>query len=263
MRHPVISMLLFLALLGLSPGVRAEEPGAAGDDAEAQGWGRYGVGTTIHHRTTTESTVPGMEPQRILNETKKTLIRITDTHYVLESETTMAGRTQTSEEKVPKTGGPDALARVVPFAAGTVKARKVVGRESVTVAGTEYDCTKVELTFPCSPNARGSSCGGSGTGDDTFVTTIWEHPTHGLLKMMSTGGWGMDLETAALDAEHEVDGRALRCKATTLSREGMVTKRLDCREVPGELVRSEVSIEQGPMKSRALTELVAFTPKPR
>jgi hypothetical protein len=151
----------------------------------------------------------------------------------------------------------------VPFAAGTVKERKDVGRENVLVAGTDYACTKVELTFPCRVDARGSSCGGSDTGDDTFVTTIWEHPEHGLLKMRSTGGWGMNLDTIALGVEHEVDGRVLRCKETVLRAEGMVTKRLDCRDVPGELVRSDVTVERGPLRSRAITELVAFTPKPR
>lgn len=263
MRPFVASMLPIVVLLAVSSGIRAEEEGAGPADAVARGWGRYGVGTAIHHTTTSESSTPGMEPKTSVVETKKTLVRITDTHYVLAVETTMAGRTQTSEEQVPKTGGPDALTRLVPFAAGTVQARKVVGPENVTVGETAYRCTRIELTFPCSPNARGSSCGGAGSGDDTFTTTIWEHPEHGLLKMSSTGGWGMDLETTALDVEQAVDGRVLRCKASTLSREGMVTKRLDCREVPGELVRSEVSIERGPMKSRVLTELVAFTPKPR
>ena len=81
--------------------------------------------------------------------------------------------------------------------------------------------------------------------------------------MTSTGGWGMNLETTALDTEHEVGGRVLRCKASTLSGQGVTSERLDCAEVPGELVRSETTIERGPLKSRVVTELVTFTPKPR
>ena len=263
MRHLTLPLLLIALLLG-PPGVGRAEEGETGSEAAGYaGWGRYGVGTVVHHRTTTDSSHPGMKPQQIVTETKRTLVRVTDDHYVLEVETTVGDRTQTSEERVPKTGGPDALVRIVPFAAGTEQARKVVGSESVTVAGQAYACTKVERTFPCSPNARGSSCGGSGEGPTTFVTTTWEHPAHGILKMTSSGGWGMDLETSALDAQHVVGDRLLQCKASTLSGQGVTAKRLDCREVPGELVRSDTSIERGPLKSRVVTELVTFTPQPR
>ena len=263
MRACSLALLFVICIVGLGIPVRAEEPATEEAEAEPQGWGRYGIGTMIHHRTTSDSSHPGMKPQQTVTEAKRTLVRVTDTHYVLAVEHTFGGRTQRSEEKIPKAAPPDALTRLIPFAGGSVKSRKVVGTESVTVAGTSYPCTKVELTFPSNPNARGSSCGGAGAADETFTTTIWEHAEHGILKMTSTGGWGMDLETTALDATFEIAGRRLACKASTLTQSGVVSKRLDSRDVPGEQVRSETTIDRGPLKSHVVTELVAFVAKPR
>ena len=109
----VVAFVSFLLLLAVPIG--ADE---ATDDAS--GWGRFGVGTMIHHRLTTEMTIPGMEPRKTVQETKKTLARITETHYVLKVETLVQGRWTTVEEKIPKDRATHALGKIVPFAEVTI-----------------------------------------------------------------------------------------------------------------------------------------------
>lgn len=266
MRHLMPSLLAVFCVLASPGAVRAEETESPTESEmpDAKGWGRHGVGTSIHHRTTTEATQPGAGTSKFVTETKKTLVRITDTHYVLEVVHTLAGRATTTEEKIAKTYTGDGFRRLVPFAAGIDMKREELGTENVTVDGKAYECEKAALTISMSAIAgRGVVGGGRPGGKESFTTTVWEHAEHGLLKMTSTGGWGMDMEVTKLDAPLTVGDVALSCKVSTLtsSRSGMTTKRFESRDVPEDLVRSETTIEQGRIENRIVVELIELVRK--
>lgn len=252
MRVQLLYVVAAFVLLLLTVETHADE---ATDDAS--GWGRFGVDTMVHYRLTTEMTLPGRAPHRTVQETKKTLARITETHYVLKVETLLQGSWTTTEEKIPKDRTSGALSKIIPFAAGLDTKREDLGKEAVTVDGQAYECQKAKLimTTAAGPGPSGAA--------RTITVTIWEHPRHGLLKMEPSGEWGMGLEVTNLDEPFRLGDVSLTCKASTLtqSRMHMTTRRLDSTEVPEDLVRSEMTMDQGPTKSRTVQELIAFTKK--
>lgn len=274
MRFLTPSILLFVALLLPPIAARAEEGETEKVAVDATGWGRFGVGTMIHHRSTTEMAIPGMAPRKTVRETRKTLVRITETDYVLTVEKGSEGNWEISEEKIAKTVDPDAVAKMIPFASGLEKTREALGKESVTVDGKAYECEKVKVTMKAGAlggmpgggmPGRGMPGGAARGGSVGSTTTIWEHAEHGVLKMTTTGGWKMDMEVTKLDAPFKVGDVTLRCKASTIamSQSGMTIKRLESADVPENLVRSETTVKQGPMENRTVEELIGFVKKAR
>ncbi len=274
MRFLTPSILLFVALLLAPIAARAEEGETEKVAVDATGWGRFGVGTMIHHRKTTEMAMPGMAPRKTVRETRKTLVRITDTDYVVKVEQGSEGNWKTTEEKIAKTFDPGTLAGMLPLASGQAMKREALGKESVTVDGTAYECEKVKVTMKAGafgglPGGRMPGRGMPGRGKPGGAagptTTIWEHAEHGVLKMTSSGAWGMDMEVTKLDTPVKVGDVTLRCKASTMtmSQSGTTIKRLESADVPEDLVRSETTVKQGPMENRTVEELIGFVKKAR
>jgi len=203
-------------------------------------WVGYGVGTMTHRRITQNVVMPGQGEQKMVMEEKKTIKEITETEIVLEVETLNMGQWTTEEKREKKDEGL------------TPKIEEQ-GKETVTIAGTEYECVKKQVTW-----MKGEEV------DETAI--VWNHPEKGILKMKVSGENDFELIANELDAsftvgEHSLAGRTFEMSMTAQMGMVMKGKASMSNDVPESLVRNEIKGDQGPVKVNVVMELIAFEKK--
>lgn len=256
-----LQVFLFGVLCAIAVGVPAE----AGDEDLAQkfgvhksAWTGHGIGSMVHRKT--KQTTPMGE---VLTEEKKTLAKITETHFELNVESkTMVGWTK-SVERVPK---------VVKVNLSKAKAEDA-GEETLTIEGKAYVCKKKKTKDASAwvpggmkpPSARPGRQGASMTG----AGTIWLHEKLGMLKMqMATQVMGqkmtITMRVIRTSVSKKVGEQTLDCREIEISNSAFPSKikQLTSDAVPGGTVRSSMSFSQGGMTMSTVEELTAYVKKP-
>jgi hypothetical protein len=226
------------AVLALAAVAQAADAPPAGD-----GWSSYGVGTTVHTKSTTKTTMatpgaPAMPEQ--VTENRTTLVAVTEKEYTLKSEAKLGEEWSAQEIKLPR------------IAAGEAKppeGAKVeeLGNEAVTVEGASIPCKKTRTTLGAN------------------VTTTWTSEKHGLVKSEGKGP-GSDYSSVLtkLSTKATAGGKELDCRemTTTAKAEGSESTivMLTSDQIPGKTVRMEstTKIPQAQMTSTMVMEVVAF-----
>jgi hypothetical protein len=228
-----------LAPFALVVSALAAAPALAGEAPVRMPWDGFGVGSFVHARTTTTSSVEGVPPQT--SETKQTLVKITDEAYTIQFETKVGEEWMGTEMPWPRkaTG---AVAAVEP------PKPEELGDEDVTVDGKAYACKKTRIV------AQG------------MTSTTWIHATEGMLKSETKGpGTESSVVVTKLAAKVKVAGKELevREQVTVTKGPGTASTTTDwlSKVVPGGLVRSEAVSELGGMKTTTLTEAIAYEVK--
>ena len=202
-------------------------------------WDGFGVGSWV---TTKQATaMAGMPAQS--TETKQTLVKVTDAEYVISMEMKMGEMTMPAQElKIPRTaaGAPTSDPKAVV---------EDLGKEKVTVDGTDYECVKKKTTI------------------DGNATLTWTHDKHGLLKLEGSTAQGgtTAIVVVKLAAKTTVAGKDLECRQTKVTSKttgmDMETMMFECPGVPGRMVKSEMTMKQMGMESKTTTEVIAFEAK--
>jgi hypothetical protein len=213
-------------------------------------WDGYAAGTWVHHKNTTTMQIPGVEMPPQVQETKQTLVQVTEEAWVVRTEVKMGESWMTGGEfpwprKAPAVRTPDQPAPKV----------EELGSAPVTIEGKEYAAKKVRTT--------GTYPGGAGT----VTTTTWASEEHGVLRSEteSPGGLSSVMETLSLSKKVKVGDKEVVGRETkTVSRmpggeTTMVAITSDA--VPGLAVRAETTASIGGQKTVTLSELVGFEAK--
>jgi len=265
LRLPLFALALSLFLLGPTM--------AFAGDWKLEGWVKrkstwagFGVGTVIQRRSTDEMAMPGMPGggRKTVQETRKTLLEVTPTDYVLKVEKRVNGKWIASEEKEPKVAGKGAA---------EVKIEEA-GEENLTVEGTSYSCKKrkvSDLSALLGELAKGAPGrkGRAGMGMPSKASgMIWENEKQGILKTeihVTAMGRAMKvtLLVTRLKVSQKVGETTLRCRETTMTNSMMPGKTLmlQSAQVPERTVRTTRNVQMGPARVKHLDELVAFTRK--
>lgn len=226
-------------------------------------WEGHGVGSVVHRRTTQNMKMPQMPGggRKMVTEVKETLKAITDTHYVIQVETTGMMGKQVTESREPK------VVRI------NVERAKVkdAGEEKITIGGTEYTCLK-KTVGDMTAFMDGMGGGMQGPGGQKMPVgsgTIWVHAKHGVLKTsttMSMMGQQMTItmEATKLNVTRKVGDKDYACREWTLDLGGMGGKRvmLDAAAIPGGTVEGSMSINNQGFSMESKEELVAYVKKP-
>lgn len=243
--------LLLLVTLGAAP-LEAGDWDFEHWTKRMSAWAGHGVGSMVHRRTTTNISHPQMPaPMKTVTEEKKTLVKITETHYVLKVENLAMGQWTTREEQVPKTARATSEAKV-----------EDVGEGSVTIEGKAYACKKKKYT--------GLQMDGGASAEEMPVSSgvVWVHDSLGVLRIDSTTDMmGQSVTTTwqvqRLDVSHQVGDTTLACREIALSNPMMGGKMtlLECPSVPGDTVRLEMKSDRMGATTSTVTELVAYVKK--
>ena len=203
-------------------------------------WAGYGVGTMTHMRKKQVMSMPQMPPQEEASEEKKTLVKITETEYVIKVERLMKGNWVTTEEREKKDKG--------------LKAKvEDAGKGTLTIGGVAYECVKKKITW-----MKGEEV------DETVVA--WEHAEKGLLKMEFAGDVSAAVTTTNLAATWTIGGvtvagREMQMEMSGGQMPGMKGAVKMSMDVPGRTVGMTLAGSQGPMKFSMTEELIAFVKK--
>ena len=258
--------LSLLLLLSVALAMGSATSSQAGDEAKKtvievkSAWAGHGVGSLVHRKTSPMG--------KMVTEDKRTLVKITDTDYELKVESkTMLGWSKSivHEPKVTK------------VEVGTSKSEEV-GEETLTIEGKAYPCKKrkskdVGALIPGGmkpPGGRPGAPGGAPGGAMTGAGTVWLHEKLGMLKSemtMSVMGREMKITTTVtrLKVATKVGDVTIDCRETTMTNSMMPdgkTVRLSNPDVPGETVRSKMSMSMGGAEMSMVEELVAWVKKP-
>ena len=200
-------------------------------------WNGFGVGTTLHRKMTQTISMPQMPaPQKTETEEKKTLVKINEDSLVIKVENLVAGTWQTTEKTEPKEKG-------------WTHTVEEIGAESVTVAGTAYECKKKKVVWKDGETVK-----------ETVVLSV--HAEKGILKMVIAGPQQTELVVAKFDqswtlGETTVKGRELSLSVSTPMGKLDGTMRI-APNLPDGLVRQEL---RSGTNFEMLNELVAFVKK--
>jgi hypothetical protein len=225
--------------LALAPAADAGGWGAKDWSKVQAGWEGYGVGTSIAFRSVMKIQMPeGMpaQPDQV-SEERQTLLEVTPTQFKVKFDTKTGEHTSTFEHVIDR--------RVVQPDQIQIED---LGPESVTVEGTAYPCMKRRVTVPVKDA-------------EPSVSLVWEHDAHGVLRMEGEAqgeGQGMTWVTTRLDVKVTVSGRELSCREVKMATEMGEMTSLFSLEVPGTVVRTQGSFDQGGIKSEVSREMIAL-----
>jgi hypothetical protein len=234
-------LVTFGLALALSSTAAAAPPAAPGGM-----WDGYGPGSTVHTKMATSTEMPGMTMPPQSSEMKQTLVKTTDTEWVVKVEMKMGESWTTTENRIPRTakgveGVPDA------------PKPEEVGAESLTVDGKAYACKKWKMVV------------------QGMTTVSWTHDEAGTLKTTMEGpSMASEMLVTSLAKKVTAAGRELTCRESTSRSKSEVQGQamqslvvmLTTPEVPAHTVRMESVTEMGGMmKTRILMELVSFEKK--
>jgi hypothetical protein len=232
---------VFAAVAALLAG-RAAHAGDA--PAPKDSWTSFKAGSSVTLKLSIKTTpqVPELEGQ---GELRMTLVSIDDEEYVVRSEDRHDGESEWNNVKENtysrKTAENDAEKKAAPV--------QIPGEEKITVEGKAYVCKKMKAV------SNGA----------TEIT--WVSKQHGVLKT-ETSGPGRKKSTTivtALTKKVTVAGKKVSCReeTSTSNDEGMESTivKLTSDEVPGGLVRLEVSGKKQEMRVDSVTEVTAFEAK--
>jgi hypothetical protein len=234
---------------------------AADAPADKSPWEGFGVGSWVHHKATTKMGGGGLSMPEEVEETRETVVRVTDdAHTIKREKKTATGWETTGESPVPRRTAP----APTPDAESVPKGESEdLGTEKVTVEGKAIECKKVRTKV----------------GDST--TTTWTSAKHGVLKAEGESGAGGGKTTrtrtvTALAKKVTLAGKELVCRETKTfvkmelpgvpsgsASDGTTSIELESDAVPGRKVRTETTGTRGPVTRSSLQQLVAFEANPR
>lgn len=227
-----------VVLAGLG-GLRGGGTAAAEEPAAKLPWDGFGVGSSVHLRTTTTMSVAGVPPQT--SESRQTLVKITDEAFTIKMETKVGEEWMATEMPWPR------KATGVAPVAETPKPEEL-GDEDVTVDGKAYPCKKLRIV------AQGTT------------VTSWVHAVEGALKVETKGaGFEASMAVTKLAMKTKVADKELEVRETVsvskaAGNETKVTSWTSAA-VPGGSARSETVTEMPGMKTTAVAEVIAFEVK--
>jgi hypothetical protein len=206
-------------------------------------WEGLGVGTMLHFKQTSTTKVkamPNMAARETVMHTKKTLVKITDTHLHFKEETTMmAGMPpqvrESKELRKPK----------------VTRTFEKTGTAKIKVGNTELDCIKYKVTTV--------EDGKSTVGD------ALEHPEHGMVQMTSSEmGQTVTITCSKLSTTvkaggTEYSGREFTMKSAQM--QGGKMAMVWSHAVPGRLVKMTTEMDNEQVKMSSVRELVEFVKK--
>lgn len=263
MRHRSVLPKLAVCLIAIAcmPGLSLGEDWSLDSCAKRTSiWSGFGVGTMIHHRTSTEMRIRGRPDAggKTSTETRMTLVEVTETEFVVKVEEREDGQWIATQEKEPRGGEQDGAGLEV----------KADGEESITIEGKSYPCKRrivsdvsAVIGDPMTRREPGPRKGEDGG-------TVWEHETLGILKVeTSTTADGETATTTQvvtrLNVSHHVDDTEISCREMTWTTNmvGGKTVMLESAAVPGRTVLTTGEVKQGPITMTHIKELVGFTTK--
>jgi hypothetical protein len=230
--------LASVALATLSSTALAAPPAVKGM------WDGYGVGSWVSMKSSSKMEAGGMAMPAQENESRQTLVKVTDDEWTVKMETKTGGALGNAMEmKIPR--------KAPTGTAGTTEAPKPedLGTENVSVEGKDYACKKQRITI-------------SGT-----ATTTWTNEENGLLRMDSEGGTGTSsMVVTSLSKKAKAGDVEVTCRETktTSKAPGMgetVMTSLTSDDVPMRMVRTEMSTNNPQMKMTSVTEVTGFEKK--
>jgi hypothetical protein len=222
-------------------GLLAAGVARAGDAPAAKdGWTAFKPGSSVTTRTVMR--MGGDAGDQPPQESRTTLVSVSDKEYVLRSEVKLAGEWQGKETTVPR-AAPESgdAAQSLPAEA--------VGEEKLTIDGQEFACKKMKTV------SQGTT------------TINWTYQDKDVLKSESTGPG--DRKTTfvvtALRKKVTVAGKELLCRETkstvkTETSENSSTS-VTSESLPGGLVRSETLTRSIGMAISSVTDVIAFEVK--
>ncbi len=209
-------------------------------------WDGFGVGTWVTMKTTTqrEMAIPGVPSMPAqTSERRQTLVKVTDEAYVVRHDTKAGDQwVNGAEISYPR------VAKALPGAPADVKPEEI-GKEKLTVDGTEIECRKMRTL------ALGQ----------TMV--MWVSDSAGVLKTETSmpNGGTTRMTVTSLSKKATVAGKDLACReeVTTTEAPEMSVKstRIQNATVPGGLVRSESVMRAKQMTMTTVEEVTAYEVK--
>jgi hypothetical protein len=229
--------LLAFALLLVPSVLAAAEP--------KFGWEGFGPGSYTLHKMTTKTEMPGAAVPEQAMEMRQTLVRVTETDWVVKTETKIGGQWMPGNEMTIPRKAPTDIPGVKPEG----QKPEELGTEELTIEGKKYSTKKTRL----------SVAGGT--------VTSWTSAEEGTLKTeTAAGGNTSTMEVTALAKKVQAAGREFTCREMkmTASASGSktTTTMLMSSEVPMGIVRSETTNDMGAMKMKQVMELMSFEKKP-
>jgi hypothetical protein len=204
-------------------------------------WDGYGEGTWVTTKTVTKMVVPGADMPDQTQESRQTLVKVTDAEWTVKTETKNGDAWENAMEiKIPRKA-PEGTAQDAPKP-------EDLGTENVSVDGKDYSCKKQKIVIAGS------------------TTTSWVNDDQGTLKSVSESPSGTsEMTVTALAKSAKVGDKDVSCRETKVVTKGSGNEStmtmLTSDAVPGGTVRMEMSSAMGAMKSTTVTETTRFEKK--
>jgi len=255
-------LLSLVILVLLSAPSRAEDWSIDGRLGAAFPWAGFAPGTMVRYRTTTDIKVRGRDDlnRTEVEETRLTLVEITETEYVIKVEKRIDGEWAARKVRTSRVYRTDAARSGVE--------EEGEGKETLSIEGKAYVCTKKKLADVSDLLDGPPGPGEVRRPEDRKSGVVWEHETLGVLKVEARepterGTATTTLVATKIDVTHEVGEATLSCREFTWSTNmiGGKTVRLESVAVPGRTVLTTGEVEQGPVKMSHRKELVGLTIK--
>jgi hypothetical protein len=230
-------------------------------------WEGHAVGSSYTEETTSKTPtipnmpdIPGMpKGGTTVTTVKHTLQQITETEFVIKVETTIAGRTTTTEDRQPRKR--HAKATITELGEGVVE-----------VGGTKYACKKRKVSDWGELIAGSMPKPKPGQGAPELPrgpATVWEHPEQGVLKVVADlSMMGQPMTTTMLwtnlSVTRTVGGHEFTCREVTMSNSMMpgTMVMITSRKFPGGTVERVQEMEMMGHKSSTTTKVTAYVKKP-